>query len=142
MAHEDLDEEKWEQDQRLLIEAYLHKQGVAHGGVGERPAFSIPPYLALWAIQSHRVSGRVGWWAISGDVPTDCLSSDDGKNPREALRAFSKIWREVSDCMAEGKKHPTVNIGPPDRWKDFAPLLRRRADLLEEFAANDELWEE
>ena len=100
---------------------------VDHGGVGEWPAFHVDPYVALWAVQSKRTPGAVGWWAISGDLPTDYISSSDGRHPREALRAISRSWFEVSDFMLRGEQHPTIKIGPPDQWPILGDLLRRRA---------------
>ena len=93
------EEDQWIADQRRDVVHYLAAEGVEHGGVGEDPAFHVHPYLALWAVQSRRSAGAIGWWALSGDVPKDYISSNDGRHPREALRAFARHWRDWSSHM-------------------------------------------
>jgi hypothetical protein len=78
------DEEKWVAEERQKVIDYLFSQHCEHGGVGEWPAFHVDPYIALWAVQSLKTPGRIGWWAISGDVPTDYASSSSGYHPRSA----------------------------------------------------------
>lgn len=133
-------EEKWIEDQRALVEKYLRQQGVDHLGVGDYPAFHVHPYLALWAVQSKKAPGQVGWWCCSGDLPTDCISSRDGRHPREALRAFSRNWKELSACMIRGEPHPDFSIGTPDLWPELGPLLKARAEVLRQYADDDSLW--
>ena len=122
--------------------AYLSSQHCEHGGVGEWPAFHVDPYLALWAVQSRKVSGRIGWWAISGDLPTDYMSSSSGYHPREALRHFSVEWLSVAESMKRGEEHPGTQIGTPEQWPTMAPLLEKRAHLLKNYADDDRLWED
>jgi len=43
----------------------------------------------VWAIESAVEPGSIGWWVISGDLPTDYAGSDGLLDPREALRAFA-----------------------------------------------------
>lgn len=140
--HEEIDEAAWTRQQRAQVDEYLRKQRVRHGGIGDHPAFSVPPYLSLWAIQSNRTPGAVGWWAISGDLPTDYISSSDGRTPREAIRAFSRVWREASACMLRGEKMPHSSIGTPEQWPELGKLLETRASILASYAADDDLWEE
>lgn len=92
------DEEKWILSERTRVDAYLKNENVEHLGVGEWPAFHIVPYLALWAIQSKATPGWVGWWVISGDVPTDYISS---KNARHAREAMSEIISRLTKVRAE-----------------------------------------
>ena len=66
---ENPDEEEWVAQERAKAIAYLSSQKCEHAGVGEWPAFHIDPYIALWAVQSPSSPGRIGWWAISGDLP-------------------------------------------------------------------------
>ena len=136
------DEEEWVAQERAKVIAYLCSQHCEHGGVGERPAFHVDPYIALWAIQSRKAPGRIGWWAISGDLPTDYMSSDSGHHPREALRHFSAEWVSVAESMKRGAEHPRTKIGTPDQWPTMAPLLQKRAELLKHYADDDRLWEE
>ena len=97
--------------------------------------------MALWAIQSTSHPGRIGWWAISGDLPTDYMSSDSGYHPRDALRHFSAQWLSVAEHMRRGEEHPQTRIGTPALWPTMAPLLLRRAKLLKEYADDADLWE-
>ena len=83
----------------------------------------------------------MGWWAISGDLPTDYVSRGKIAHPREALRAFAHHWREMSDYMLRGEEHPDVKIGTPDQWPELGDLLRRRAQGLQSYADDDDIWE-
>jgi hypothetical protein len=88
-------EDTWIASQRKVVQEYLEREGVDHLGVGEYPAFHLHPYVAVWAVQSKKAPGWVGWWAISGDLPTDYVSRGKIAHPREALRAFAHHWREM-----------------------------------------------
>lgn len=61
---------------------------------------------------------------------------------REVLAHFSRSWVEVAAYMKAGKKHPTITIGPADKWKAFAPILEERARILAEISGDDSFWEE
>jgi len=134
------DEEGWLRQERQKVLAYLASQKCEHAGVGEWPAFHIDPYIALWAVQSPSTLGRIGWWAISGDLPTDYMSSSSGYHPRDALRHFSAAWRSVAESMARGEAHPRTKMGPPELWPTMAPLLRSRAAILRDYADDESLW--
>jgi non-ribosomal peptide synthetase component F len=105
---------------------------VEHLGVGEYPAFHVHPYLALWAVQSKKAPGQVGWWTVTGDLPADYIGSSEGKHPREALRAFARRWREASELMLRGERHPDYSIGTPDQRPELGDLLQRRAEIIPE----------
>jgi hypothetical protein len=77
-------EDNWIRSQRKTEEEYLKRQRVDHLGVGEFPAFHVHPYVALWGVQSRKAPGWVGWWAISGELP-----SDRAPNRVNSLRQFS-----------------------------------------------------
>jgi non-ribosomal peptide synthetase component F len=134
------DEESWIAAERNHALDYLREQGVAHLGVGEYPAFHFHPYLALWAVQSKTSPGWVGWWVITGDLPADYISSDEGQHPREALRAFARHWREVAGFMLRGEPHPDYSIGSPEQWPELGDFLRQRAAAIMEIADDDENW--
>jgi hypothetical protein len=84
----------------------------------------------------------MGWWAISGDVPTDYVSFNDADHPREAMRHFARQWAEVSSFMLRGERHPESTIGTPDQWPELGNLLQRRAFLLQRFADDDTIWKD
>lgn len=139
----EMDEERaWVAAERRKVMTYLESQKCFHAGVGEWPAFHIDPYVALWAVQSPTHSGRIGWWAISGDLPTDYMSSASGYHPRDALRHFSSEWLAASEAMEKGVPYEGVKIGKPELWPKMAPLLRKRAGILREYADDDGWWED
>jgi hypothetical protein len=133
-------EEQWIASQRQQVIDYLRGEQVEHLGVGESPAFHVHPYLALWAVQSRRSPGAVGWWALSGDVPTDYISSSEARHPREALRAFARQWHDWSAHMLRGETHPDYRLTAGEESPELGDLLRRRAELLERFADDEEVW--
>ena len=135
-------EEQWCAEQRSAVAAYLKEQKVDHGEIGEWPAWHLAPYVGIWAIESKATPGWVGWWVISGDLPTDYISADTVRHPREALQAFASTWAEVAGCMLRGEPHPSINIGTPDQWPALGELLKRRAELLAQFAEDDAGWVE
>jgi hypothetical protein len=134
-------EEDWCFARRDEVLGYLDRQGVKHREVGEWPAWFVAPYVSVWAIESLKCPGSVGWWAICGDLPTDYISSKDLSNPREVVNAFADVWQELSSYMERGEPHPSTIIGSPEDWPKLAPLLRTRANILHEWAEDDTMWE-
>lgn len=132
--------ERWLARERNKVAAYLEAEGCHHGGVAKWPAFAVNGQLALWGIQSTKHTGRVGWWAISGDLPTDYMSSGDGNHPREALRHFAAEWWGVADYMRRGERHPLIEFGEPESWPAMAEELEQRAAALQEYAEDDAVW--
>jgi hypothetical protein len=126
---------------RSQVLEYLQHSGVTHGGVPENPDWHLSPKISVWPVMSSR-GAWPGWFAIAGDLPTDYVSSDIARDARAALRHFSRLWREVAECMARGEAHPECRIGSPESWPNLHDLLRRRAELLGEFAEDDGLWME
>ena len=76
-------EEQWCEDRRAQVAAYLQREGVEHGQIGEWPAWHVAPYVSIWAIESKKRPDRVGWWVICGDLPTDYVSAAKIKHPRD-----------------------------------------------------------
>jgi hypothetical protein len=77
---DDPEEAAWVAAERQRVIEYLADQGVEHAGVSAAPRWFVSPYLAIWAARSRAKPDFVGWWAISGDVPTDYMTCrDDGK---------------------------------------------------------------
>lgn len=145
MSSEDYDDPKleaqWLVDQRAIVQRYLESQGVRHGGVAPESDWFIAPYVSVWSVESMKTPGVVGWWAISGDLPTDYLSGHDATDARAALVAFAERWREVSVYMLRGEEHPTVRIGGTIDRRALGDLLGRRAQIIEEWAHDDEMWQ-
>ena len=84
-------EERWCKQQNVRVENYLRSQGVEHGRVGEWPAWHVVPYVAVWAIESRVRPGSIGWWAISGDLPTDYVTAADLSLPSTQERPLKHL---------------------------------------------------
>ncbi len=139
---DDAAEEAWVAEQRQTAKDYLHSQGTKHGEIGEWPAWHVQPYLAILAIESAEFAERMGWWTISGDCPTDYVAfSEATDHPRKAMLHFARQWEEISSYMLRGEQHPRPTIGTPDEWPELGDLLQHRSKLLEQFAADDTIWE-
>jgi hypothetical protein len=139
-ADESAGEEKWCRDRRAEVAAYLRRESVNHGRIGEWPAWHVAPYVSIWAIESAKAPDSVGWWVICGDLPTDYVSAQTLKHPREAMRAIARRWHEQADLMAQGKITSDIRIGRPEEWPALAPLLKSRAAMLLKWANDDAVW--
>jgi hypothetical protein len=132
-------EQQWLDEQESIIGGYLKTQNVTVSSRG-RIEWCLAPYVSLWSFDGVGTS-RV--WAISGDLPTDYVVDLLVTDARTAMQALAARWAEVSAFMLKGKHHPTVVIGAnrsPEELKELGDLLRRRADLLEDFAGDDDKW--
>lgn len=137
-----VDEEAWFRDCRAGVAAYLGTQGIVHGAIGEEPAWYIAPVMSVWAIESIRAPGWLGWWVLYGDGPTDYISAAHIKSPQEAVRAIGRRWLEAGDFLALGEDPPDIRIGSPKSRRELAPLLRSRAELLLEWVEDESIWAE
>jgi Domain of unknown function (DUF4826) len=74
---DDAEEAAWAAEQRNVVIEYLQRQGVDHLGVSAEPRWRLSRYVAVWAVRSKTNPNAVGWWAISGDLPTDYMTATD-----------------------------------------------------------------
>ncbi len=138
-------EERWCASQQRIVADYLRSQKVNHGRIGEWPAWHIAPCVSIWAIESLTRPEWIGWWVISGDLPTDYISSADvqqPQHPRKAVRIFAQNWLEVVKAWRDGREIENTRIGDPNESERLGPLLESRAKLLMEWADDDSFWEE
>jgi hypothetical protein len=135
-------EEQWCAQQREAICSYLVEQGVASPNVGDWPAWYVAPVVAVWAVESQRRPGWVGWWAISGDLPTDYTTCGEDRRPRQALYDIGRRWRDAAASWAIGKRNEAMSLSSREAEKELAPLLAARAELLLDFASDDCIWSE
>jgi hypothetical protein len=135
-------EERWCHRRREEATAYLAKEGLTHGEVGAWPAWHVAPYLSIWAVESLKTPGAVGWWVISGDLPTDYISTSSAKHPRQALREFADTWEDVASHIRAGTPHPSISIGPLETRSELLPILEKRAEIFRRFAEDDSIWED
>jgi Domain of unknown function (DUF4826) len=133
-------EAHWLVEQRCNVQRYLDAEGVQHGGVDLAPAWFIAPYVSVWTVRSVTKASAVGWWAISGDLPTDYLSGNDATDPRRALNAFSRRWQEVARYMDRGEDHPTIKIGDRQNGPALGDLLMRRAQIIHAWVQDENMW--
>jgi hypothetical protein len=134
----DAQEEVWCDERREEVSRYLKSQNLQHGAIGEVPAWFSAPYISVWAIESLKNPGWVGWWAISGDVPADYCAAENCRHPRLALKRIAESWNEDIAATRDGD----ATIGQSGLPSSLLPLLKARAQLLLEFSADDELWPE
>ena len=130
----------WLDEQRRVVLDYLERQETRHGGVPSEPFWFVAPHVSLWPVTSGAHPGAIGWWAIAGDLPTDYLSSRDARDARSAMRAFGSRWAAAATSMARGERPSGFAIGEPSVWPKLAPILASRAQILEAWASDDELW--
>ena len=136
----------WLEEQRNHVLAYLDTEGVSFDGIEgcipEEPDFCVAPYVAVWPVMDGPDSEEVGCWVISGDLPTDYVSSENVADARAVLAHFAEAWTEVATLMKEGKAHPEIKIGSPEEWPTLAPMLEGRANSLRALADDDAVWDE
>jgi hypothetical protein len=135
-------EEKWCEERRGEVIAYLEREGVKHGRVGEWPAWHVAPYISVWAIESRKSPESVGWWVICGDLPTDYVSSERISHPREVVRAIAECWSKLVPYLERGEEHPEVSLRTPQTRAELAPLLKARSKLLAKWVEDDSVWSE
>ena len=144
MKHLDYDDPaidgQWCEACRSRVAEYLRQRGIEHGRIGEWPAWHLAPYVSIWAIESAKYPEWIGWWVICGDLPTDYVSAETIKHPREAMRAFAELWIETSSLMSRGERHPTFWVGSAENQLELAPLLDGRGRTLLEWSNDDSYW--
>ena len=133
--------EQWVTGERRRVKAYLEGQGIVSPNV-EWPAFDVPPHFAIWAVESQRVPGKVGWWAFSGDCPTDYVSEDGNCHPRNALKLLLERWRAYVPPLKAGTQPAGVRFGDGASPEALGELLESRVGVLAGWFEDDELWKD
>jgi hypothetical protein len=134
--------DRWCMEQRENVERYMSEQPVEFGALGEWPAWNVAPYVSVWAVESIESPGKIGWWVISGDLPTDYTSGAGTQDPRSAVAAFATLWESAAAKMERGEHLDHFIIGDPENAYALAPLLKSRAKLLMEWANDDSCWDD
>ena len=134
----DINEDEWCVERRKEVVEYLAKEGVKHGEISEWPAWDVVPHTSIWAIESLKSPGWVGWWVVCGDHPTDYLSAEDIKEPRFAYKAIAERWHQLCDYASKGKAHPTISLEL--RSKEQIDMLRSRSETFSSWVLDDENW--
>lgn len=131
--------EHWAGQERERVKLYLESEGIQSPNV-QWPAFDVPPYFAIWAVESKRSPGKVGWWAFSGDCPTDYVSEDGSCHPRNALKRLLQQWQSYLPELDAGRQPAGARIGTSQTPEGLGKLLESRITLLTRLLNDDERW--
>jgi hypothetical protein len=134
------DEDRWYKERRQEVIAYLDNAKLTRGAVGDEAAWGLVPHISIWAVESAKSPGWVGWWVVCGDCPTDYVTCDGDRTPRTALRRFASRWREAATLLAQGRQHAEFTVGNPNEARNLAPILAARAEALSAIADDDDAW--
>lgn len=131
-------EEAWLRAKRTEIESHLGQSGAGYGGVSDWPVWFAAPITSVWGIESLVSPGFVGWWAIAGDHPPDCISSQNHKDPRSALRAICDRWGEaLAAALQDG---PSAGVAERENLHGIAFRLKAQIAAVRACVENDALW--
>jgi hypothetical protein len=134
------EEEHWCADRRAEVVAYLDDESVRSSGVGEWPAWHVVPYVSIWAVGSLAQPGWVGWWAVSGDFPTDYVACSGERHPRQALHDIGRRWQLAAEKWTVGEPVDGFDLRDAAQEPELASLLESRAKLFLDLAADESLW--
>lgn len=133
-------EDKWFTARRQEVIEYLARQRVQHGGVSETPAWHLYPHVSVWAVESGRSAGWVGWWVICGDCPTDYVTCTGDRTPRSAIETIVQRWRDTAERLLNGEKEPAFAVSDPESARKLGALLASRVAALGDLLADDSVW--
>jgi hypothetical protein len=132
----------WFAECRERLLKSLATEGLAHGDISEEPHSYASGFASIWEVPHPYLPNTAGWWAINGDLPTNYLPVSEARDPRAFLRAIAPVWRATAYVLERGDQPPEFAPVPPEDRAHVAALLHRRADILDEWAADEEAWEE
>lgn len=125
---------------RLQLLRYLERSKLRFSEVPLEPDWHLAPHVFVWRVFGFNSDVEPSWFAISGNLPTDYVTTHHADDARGAMRHFARLWLEAADCMKAGTAHQSFTIGTPEKWPEIHPWLRERAVRLAEFAEDDTLW--
>ncbi len=132
----------WIAECRKRLTDELGEECLRHCVIDEEPVAYAPGLACVWALHTPGAPDEVDWWAINGDVPTNYLPVSEAPDPRAFLRAIAPYWRATAYVLERGDQPAELAPVPPENRQRIGALLHRRADILDEWAADDEAWEE
>ncbi len=118
----------------------LARHAVAHGRIGEIPAWYAMPYASIWAVENPHRPHWIGWWVICGDLPSDVVPAQDLPTPRDALRAFGRRWEQHAQALDRGEVPAAWAHLPASGLPSVTALLRRRGAALQLWADDAAAW--
>jgi hypothetical protein len=137
----DSEDDIWCTQQHAHVIAHLKHERIKHSAVSDWPAWHIAPIVSVWAIENKTEPGKIAWWAICGDVPTDTVSADIPKTPRSAVRAFAARWHDTAAQMAKAEPAKKISAEKSTRAHELAMFLEVRARQLSDWANDDLMWD-
>ena len=105
--------EDWWSTCREKLEQRMAEDGIVHGTCGDEPLSYCMQFACVCAVEAPEQPGTVGWWAISGDLPTTYLPAAEIPDPREFLRTVSRRWSDAVEAMESGDAPGEATIGHP-----------------------------
>lgn len=133
-------DEHWCRTQRQQVLVYLSDEGFKSPNVGDWPAWHVAPVISVWAVESVELPGSVGWWAVSGDFPTDYTACSVERHPRQALRDIGSRWQNAAARWADGQPADGFGLRNVAEEGELAPLLLARSQQFLNIAADDGNW--
>ena len=138
------EEARWCAAQRAIVVSYLEAEGLVHAEIGEWPAWHLAPIVSVWVVESLAHPGWIGWWVISGDIPTDYISASavtPPQHPRKALTVFATSW--LAQARATEPPLTAIRASPGSivLTEETSSMLESRAKLLLSWTADDDLWD-
>ncbi|MEI7986252.1 MAG: DUF4826 family protein [Armatimonadota bacterium] len=130
----------WCAQQREHVEWFLDQQPIQPGRIGEWPAFHIAPHVAIWAIESGEEEDLLGWWVITGDLPTDYFSAMELHHPREVLAAAADRWQMLLDNIKNGVEDDSISLPGLAENLELQEILNIRVKLLRKTYGMDDFW--
>ncbi len=98
--------------------------------VRQRAALLLRGLACVCSVDLPDQPGTVGWWAISGDMPTAYVSAALIPDPRAFLHAISRRCQDTIDAIERGNPPIELAGSNPNNWPTIISLLRFQADIL------------
>ena len=107
--------------------------------VEARPVWSVPYRVMIGQIREANDQSTFRW-IISGDLPTDHISSTVAATPREALKYFSTKWQMDAARYNDPVERKAHGLDETKNWNQLTEKLVAKAEELYNMAEDDSLW--
>ncbi|MCH7820789.1 MAG: DUF4826 family protein [Proteobacteria bacterium] len=107
--------------------------------VEARPVWSVPYKVMIGQVRVANDQSTFRW-IISGDLPTDHISSTVAATPREAVRYFSIKWQRDATRYNDPAARKAHGLDETLDWNQLTEKLVAKAEELYDMAGDDRLW--